>query len=59
MLHEQQQKTSMRINILEWKQVREYTMFESAQVLLNWREQRPSNEDDLDSSVTGTDLLRI
>jgi hypothetical protein len=32
---------------------REYTMFASAQFLRNWREQRPSNKGDLDSSVTG------
>jgi hypothetical protein len=28
-------------------------MFESAQILRNWREQRPSIEGDLDRSVTG------
>jgi hypothetical protein len=32
---------------------REYTMFASAQLLRNWREQRPSNQGDFDSSVTG------
>jgi hypothetical protein len=32
---------------------REYTMFAPAQLLRNWSEQRPSNKDDLDSSVTG------
>jgi hypothetical protein len=31
---------------------REYTMFTPAQLLRNWREQRPSNQDDLDSSVS-------
>jgi hypothetical protein len=31
----------------------EYTVFTPAQVLHNWREQRPSNQGDLDSSVTG------
>jgi hypothetical protein len=43
-----------------------YTMFAPAQLLLNWREQRPGNHDDLDSSVSrdsgrayymGADLL--
>jgi hypothetical protein len=33
--------------------VREYIMFVSAQLLRYLREQRPSNEGDLDSSVTG------
>jgi hypothetical protein len=28
-------------------------MFASAQLLHNWREQRPSDEDELDTSVTG------
>jgi hypothetical protein len=32
---------------------REYTMFEPTQLLSNWREQRHSNQGDLDSSVTG------
>jgi hypothetical protein len=27
-------------------------MFELAQLLGNWREQRPSNENDLDSNIT-------
>jgi hypothetical protein len=31
----------------------EYTMFAPAQFSRNWREQRPSNDGDLDSSVTG------
>jgi hypothetical protein len=31
----------------------EYTMFSPAKLLLNWREKRPSNQDDLDSSATG------
>jgi hypothetical protein len=30
----------------------EYTIFAPAQLLRNWREQRPSNEDNLDSTVT-------
>jgi hypothetical protein len=32
---------------------REYIMFAHAQLLSNWREQRPSNKGDLESSVTG------
>jgi hypothetical protein len=35
------------------RSAREYTMFTLAQIFLNWRKQRPSNEGDLDSSVTG------
>jgi hypothetical protein len=35
------------------RSAREYTMFAPAQLLRNWREQRPSNQGDLDSSVTG------
>jgi hypothetical protein len=35
------------------RSAREYTMFAPAQLLRNWREQRPSNKGDLDSSVTG------
>jgi hypothetical protein len=31
----------------------EYTMFAPAQLLRSWREQRPSSQCDLDSSVTG------
>jgi hypothetical protein len=31
----------------------EYTMFASAHLYRKWREQRPSNQDDLHSSVTG------
>jgi hypothetical protein len=31
---------------------REYTKFVHSQLLRNWREQRPNNKDDLDSSVT-------
>jgi hypothetical protein len=47
---------------------REYTMFVPAQLQRNWREQRPSNKEGLDSSVTredgaacctGVDLLLI
>jgi hypothetical protein len=46
----------------------EYAMFATAQFLLNWRGQRPSDKDDLDFSVTGeiggvyytgVDLLQI
>jgi hypothetical protein len=32
---------------------REYTMFEPAQLLLNWCELRPSNYNNLDMSVMG------
>jgi hypothetical protein len=32
---------------------REYTMFAPAQLLRNWREQRPSSQGDLISNVTG------
>jgi hypothetical protein len=32
---------------------REYTIFAPAQLLRNWREQRPSNQDDLDSVSRG------
>jgi hypothetical protein len=35
------------------RSAREYVMFASAQLLSNWRDQRPSNQDDLDSTVTG------
>jgi hypothetical protein len=31
---------------------RKFTMFAHAQLLRNWREQRPSNQGDLDSSAT-------
>jgi hypothetical protein len=31
----------------------EYTMFVSIQLLRNWREQRPSNQGDIDYSVPG------
>jgi hypothetical protein len=34
---------------------REYTMFVPTQLLRSWREQRPSNKSDLDSSVMGED----
>jgi hypothetical protein len=37
---------------------REYTMFAPAQLLRNWRVQRPSNKGDLDSSVT-TEIRRV
>jgi hypothetical protein len=33
------------------RSVREYAMFAPAQLLRNWREQRPSNQGDFDSSV--------
>jgi hypothetical protein len=33
------------------RSAREYTMFEPAQLLRNWREQRPINKGDLDSNV--------
>jgi hypothetical protein len=53
MLHEQRQTISMRSNVREWTRYpRKYTMFVPAQLLHNWREQRPSNQGDLDSSVT-------
>jgi hypothetical protein len=35
------------------RSAREYAMLSPAQLLRNWREQRPSNQGDLDSSVTG------
>jgi hypothetical protein len=35
------------------RSARVYNMFASVQLLRNWREQRPSNQGDLDSSVTG------
>jgi hypothetical protein len=35
------------------RSAREYTMFAPAQVLRNWHEQRPSNQDYPDSSVIG------
>jgi hypothetical protein len=35
----------------ETRSTRDYTMFAPAQVLRNWREQRPSNKGDLDSSI--------
>jgi hypothetical protein len=35
------------------RSAREYTIFAPAQLLRIWREQRPSNKDDLDSNVTG------
>jgi hypothetical protein len=38
---------------------REYTMFAPTQLLRNWFEQRPSNKVDVDSTVTGVDLLLI
>jgi hypothetical protein len=50
------------------RSAREYTMFAPAQLLRNWREQRPSNNGDLDSRVageigivyyTGVDLLLV
>jgi hypothetical protein len=37
----------------EHSSAREYTMFTPAQLLRNWREQRPSNNGDLDLTVTG------
>jgi hypothetical protein len=39
--------------MFENEHTREYTMFAAAQLLRNWREQRPSNNGDLDSNVTG------
>jgi hypothetical protein len=50
------------------RSAREYTTFAPAQLLRNWREQRPSNRGDIDSTVTveigrvyytGVDLLLI
>jgi hypothetical protein len=35
------------------RSAREYTVFASAQLLRNWREQRPSSQGDVNSSVTG------
>jgi hypothetical protein len=35
------------------RSVYEYTMFTNAQLLCNWHEQRPSNQDDFDFSVMG------
>jgi hypothetical protein len=35
--------------------IREYFMFEPAQLMRNWREQRPSNQGGLDPSVTRED----
>jgi hypothetical protein len=35
------------------RSAREYTMLAPAQILRNLRDQRPSNQGDLDSSVTG------
>jgi hypothetical protein len=35
------------------RSTRDYTTFAHAQLLRNWREQRPSSQGDLDSSVTG------
>jgi hypothetical protein len=35
------------------RSAREYSMLAPAQLLRNWREQRPSNQGDLDSGVTG------
>jgi hypothetical protein len=37
---------------METLSAREYTMFEFVKLLSNWREQRPSKRDDLESSVT-------
>jgi hypothetical protein len=37
------------------RHAREYTMFAPTQPLCCWREQRPSNQADLDSCVTGED----
>jgi hypothetical protein len=51
MLHEQQQTISMQNLVREFAS--EYAMFAPAQILCNLREQRPSNQGDLDSSVTG------
>jgi hypothetical protein len=38
---------------MKTRSAQEYTMFPHAQVLRNWRQQRPSNKGELDSSVTG------
>jgi hypothetical protein len=43
-------KSCLRMNT---RSAHEFTMFVPAQTLRNWREQRPSNQGDLDSSVTG------
>jgi hypothetical protein len=55
MLHEQQQTISMRSKYsrMNTRSAREYIMFAPAQFLRNWREQRPSNQGDLYSSVMG------
>jgi hypothetical protein len=44
-----------RCEVIEKEHIsaRKYTMFSSTQLLRNWREQRPSNQGDLDSNVTG------
>jgi hypothetical protein len=56
-LHEQQQRISMRSNVrcskMSTRSAREYAMFAPPQLLRNWREQRPSNQGDLDWSVVG------
>jgi hypothetical protein len=50
MLHEQQQaKYILRINT---RSAVDTNMFVAVRRLCNWREQRPSNKGDLDSSVT-------
>jgi hypothetical protein len=59
----------MQSNVQEWTHsVREYTMFAPVQLLRIWREERPSDQGELGSSVTvdigrvyytGVDLLLI
>jgi hypothetical protein len=51
MFHEQQQTISMRSDVREWPNV--LLVNTPAQLLRNWGEQRPSNNGDFDSSVTG------
>jgi hypothetical protein len=54
MLHEQRQTISMRSNVREWTHVllMNTPCSHLHSFLSNWREQRPSNKGDLDSSVT-------
>jgi hypothetical protein len=52
MLHEPQQKISI-MSDNDIRSVREYPMFATAQLLRNWREQRPSEHSYFHSSVMG------
>jgi hypothetical protein len=44
--------SSISYSKVNTRSAREYTILASAQLLCNWREQRPSNWGDLDSNVT-------